>query len=617
MDRRSFLATSATVALLPLTEAPALAAAASKAGSGDARLNALFEEIFQDRVRNSPELASSLGLDKGPNAALKSKLDTRPSDVARREDLARNRRDLARLRAVSPASLSDAAKLNREVVIYSIETQTNAPARWDIDSAQRPYPIFQQGGAYFSTPDFLNTAHTINDAADAEAYLSRLNQFATVLDNDSAEQRAQAARGFLAPAWSIDLTLGQMRKLRDVPAAQNTMVQSIAKRTATKGIGGDWASRAAAIVEKSVYPALDRQIALMQQLKPTTRPGDGAWRLPHGDAIYAEALRQATTTNFSPAEVHQMGLMQVAEISAELDKILRSQGYTQGSVGERLNALNKTPSQLYADSDAGRAELLTYLNGLVKDMYGRLPNAFATLPNQPLEIRRVPPEIQDGASNGYYNRAALDGSRPAIYFINLKDMGDWPKYSLPTLSYHEGVPGHHLQISIAQESKDIPTLRKLGFFSAYSEGWALYAEQLADELGAYSTDPLGRAGFLQSFLFRAARLVVDTGLHSKRWSREQATDYLVNTTGFARPRSQREVERYCTQIGQACSYKVGHTAWVRARDEAKRTLGDRFDIKQFHEILREGAMPLSILERRIRERTAMQAGESAARTERG
>ena len=215
----------------------------------------------------------------------------------------------------------------------------------------------------------------------------------------------------------------------------------------------------------------------MEQLKPTTRPGDGAWRLDNGEAIYAEALRQATTTNFSPAEVHQMGLSQVAEISGELDKILRSQGYSQGSVGERLAVLNKTPAQLYADSDAGRAELLAYLNGLVKDMYTRLPQAFATLPNQPLEIRRVPPEIQDGASNGYYNRAALDGSRPAIYFINLKDMGDWPKYSLPTLSYHEGVPGHHLQISIAQESKDIPTLRKLGFFSAYSEGWALYAEQ--------------------------------------------------------------------------------------------------------------------------------------------
>ena len=602
MDRRSFLATSATVALLPLTEAPALAAAAG--GSGDAKLNALFEEIFQDRVRHSPELASSLGLDKGPNAALKSKLDTRTAPVARRENLQRTERAIAELKAVSPATLSDAAKLNREVVVYSLETAAAAPTRWNIDSAQRPYPIFQQGGAYFQVPDFLNTAHTINNAADAEAYLSRLGQFATVLDNDTAEQSAEAARGFLAPGWSIDLTLGQMRKLRNVAAADNTMVRSIAKRTAAKAISGDWANRAAAIVDKNVYPALDRQIAAMEALKPTSRPGDGAWRLPNGDAIYAEALRQATTTNFSPAEVHQMGLTQVAEISDELDKILRAQSYSQGSVGERLAALGREPAQLYVDSDAGRAELLAYLNGLVKDMYGRLPNAFDTLPNAPLEIRRVPVEIQDGASNGYYNRAALDGSRPAIYFINLKDLGDWPKYSLPTLSYHEGVPGHHLQISISQESKDIPTLRKLGFFSAYSEGWALYAEQLADELGAYSSNPLGRAGFLQSFLFRAARLVVDTGIHSKRWSREQATDYLVKTTGFARPRSQREVERYCTQIGQACSYKVGHTAWMRARSEAQKTLGAKFDLKRFHEVLREGAMPLSILERRIRELTA-------------
>jgi uncharacterized protein (DUF885 family) len=381
------------------------------------------------------------------------------------------------------------------------------------------------------------------------------------------------------------------------------MVESIAKRTRDKGIGGDWERRATDIVAKSVYPALDRQITALEKLKPTTRAGDGAWRLTGGDAIYAEALRQATTTNFSPDEIHQMGLQQVADISGQIDAILKSQGFSQGSVGERLAALNKNPSQLYADSDAGRAELLAGLNAGVKDMYGRLPKAFATLPNQPLEIRRVPPEIQDGASNGYYRRAALDGSRPAIYFINLKDVGDWPKYTLPTLSYHEGVPGHHLQISIAQESKDIPTIRKLGFFSAYSEGWALYAEQLADELGVYANDPLGHAGFLQSFLFRAARLVVDTGLHAKRWSREQATDYMVETTGFARARSQREVERYCTQIGQACSYKVGHTAWLRARAEAQKALGTKFDLKQFHEILREGAMPLSILERRIKERT--------------
>lgn len=603
MDRRSFLATSATVALLPLAEAPALAAV-TKAGNGDAQLNAIFEEIFQERVRNSPELASSLGLDKGPNAALKSRLDTDPAPVQRSKALARDRRGIAQLNAVSAATLSDAAKLNREVVLYSLDTATVAPSRWNIDSAQRPYPITQQGGAYFSTPDFLNTSHTIENAADAEAYLSRLQQFATVLDNDTAEQRAQAARGFLAPGWAIDLALGQMRKLRDVAADQSSMVQSVARRAAAKNIAGDWQRRATAIVASAVYPALDRQMAAMQQLRPTTRPGDGASRLPDGEAIYAEALREATTTNFTPAEVHQMGLSQVAEISSALDTILKSQGYAQGSVGERLAALNRNPAQLYPDTDAGRAELLASLNGIVKDMYTRLPRAFDTLPNQPLEIRRVPPEIQDGASNGYYRRAALDGSRPAIYFINLKDLGDWPKYTLPTLCYHEGVPGHHLQISISQQSTDIPTIRKLGFFSAYSEGWALYAEQLADELGVYDHDPLGRAGFLQSFLFRAARLVVDTGIHTKRWSREQATDYMVKTTGFARPRSQREVERYCTMIGQACSYKVGHKAWTDAREEAKRKLGPKFDLKRFHEVLREGAMPLSILWRVIRERTA-------------
>jgi uncharacterized protein (DUF885 family) len=393
-----------------------------------------------------------------------------------------------------------------------------------------------------------------------------------------------------------------MKKLRAPAAQANTMVDSIVRRTKDKGIAGDWQARAAKIVADSIYPALDRQIALLEQLKPTTRPGDGAQRLPDGDAIYAAALLQATTTKFTPDEVHKLGLAQVAEITGQIDTILKAAGYTNGTVGERLDALNRSPAQLYANTDAGRAELIAGLNQGVKDMYARLPRAFATLPNAPLEIRRVPVEIQDGASNGYYNRAALDGSRPAIYFINLKDVGDWPKYSLPALTYHEGVPGHHLQISLAQESTDIPTIRKIGGFSAYSEGWALYAEQLSDELGAYQG--IERAGYLQSFLFRAARLVVDTGLHAKGWSREKATDYMTATTGFARPRVQREVERYCTQIGQACSYKVGHMAWTRARAEAQKALGAKFDLKQFHEVLKDGAMPLTLLQQRIRERTA-------------
>ena len=604
MDRRSFLsAGAAAVGLSAAASAQPIATAArASAGTGDARINALFQEIFDERVRTSPEFATSLGLDKGPLGALKAKLDTRPAAVARREDTARARRAIARLRAINPASLSQAAKINREVVLYQIESGLVAPARFGLNSAVRPYPIFQQGGAYFGTPDFLNSAHTIDTAADAEAYLSRLDQFATVLDNDSAEQQALAARGFLAPAWSLNLTLGQMRKLRGQPTETSGMTMSLVNRTAAKNIAGDWKRRASAIVEGRIYPALDRQIALIERLKPTSRPGDGVWRVPGGQAIYAAALEQMTTTRFTPDEVHRLGLAQVAEISAEIDKLLRAAGYTKGSVGARLAQLNVDPSQLYANTDGGRAELLASLNEGVKLIDSKLPRAFATLPTQKLEIRRVPVEIEDGASNGYYRRASLDGSRPAIYFINLKSTGDWPKYSLPALTYHEGNPGHHLQISLAQESKDIPLLRKVGGFSAYSEGWALYAEQVSDELGAYTG--LERAGYLQSFLFRAARLVVDTGIHTKRWTRRQATDYLVATTGFARERSQREVERYCTQPGQACSYKIGHIAWSRARAEAEKTLGAKFDLKQFHEVLKEGAMPLTILERRIRERTA-------------
>ena len=603
MDRRQFLA-SGGVAALATTLLPSTAFAQSTGAQlpGDAALTADFERIFQRSVARSPELATSLGLDKGPFAAAKGKLSPRTSEK-RASDIADTKASLASLARYDGADLSPAAKLNLEVVRYSLTTQIAAPEKFGIDSPIRPYRIFQQGGAYFQVPDFLNTAHTMNATPDAEAYLSRLDQFGTVLDQESAMQQAEAGRGLLAPGWSLDLTLGQMRTLRSQQAATSSIVQSLVKRAAAKGIAGDWQARATKIVEGKLYPALDRQIALIERLKPTTKPGDGIWRVPNGDAIYAMALNQATTTTMSPDEVHRIGLAQVAEITAQLDTILKSQGYTTGTVGERLAKLNVMPDQLYANTADGRTELIAGLNDGVKAMYTKLPQAFSSVPTAPLEIRAVPVEIQDGAANGYYNRASLDGSRPAIYFVNLKDVGDWPKYTLPSLTYHEGVPGHHLQISLAQESKDIPTLRKIGFFSAYSEGWALYAEQLADELGAYAS-PLERAGYLQSFLFRATRLVVDTGIHAKRWSREKATDYMVATTGFARPRTLREVERYCTQAGQACSYKVGHMAWTRARVKAKAALGDRFDLKQFHDILLEGAMPLTILERRVDERIA-------------
>jgi uncharacterized protein (DUF885 family) len=603
MDRRSFLATSATVALLPLADGPLLAAVASP-GSGDAGLNALFDKIFQRQVADSPGFATALGLDTGPNAKLRSTFDMRPPKQSRIENDARDRAFLAQVRAIDPGTLSPAAALNREIVIYDLETALESYGKFKIDSVQNPYLISQQSGNYFSIPDFLNSSHPIENANDAEAYLSRLAQFPKLLDMETQDQKEMAARGFLAPGWSLDLALGQMEALRKPAAADSGMVRSIADRTKAKGISGDWAARATKIVQTGVYPALDRQIAAIRALRPTTRPGDGATRLPNGDAIYAAALAQATTSKMTPDEVHQLGLSQVAEYTEALDVLLKQAGFTQGTVGERLSALNSSPAQLYANTDGGRAQLLAGLNANVKEMTAKLPQAFATLPSQPLEIRAVPKEIQDGAPNGYYRSASLDGSRPAIYFINLKSTADWPKYSLPSLTYHEGVPGHHLQISLAQQSKDIPMLRKISFYSSYIEGWALYSEQLADEIGGY--DGIEKGGYLQSFLFRSARLVVDTGLNSKGWSREQAIDYMQKTTGFPRGRVQREVERYCASIGQACSYKVGHLAWMRARDKAKAILGPKFDIRQFHEVLKDGTMPLTILERRIEERARAQ-----------
>jgi uncharacterized protein (DUF885 family) len=606
MDRRQFLSTASAAAGLSFVGAfakPAVAFAAtaqSAASPQDAAINQLFERIFQEQVRTNPYTATYTGLDKGELAHLKSQLDIRPERQARVEEIARTNKFIGWLEAVPEAGLSDLSKLNREVVIWDLRTSNVGPERFDISNPQSPYVISQQDGAYFSIPDFLHSAHTIENAADAEAYLSRLSQFATVLENETVEQQRQAARGFLAPAWSLDLALGQMRALREPAAAQSNMAGSLAERAAAKNIGGDWRGRTAKIVTEKVYPALDRQIAAVTALRSKSQAGDGIWRVPNGGDIYAAALAEATTTTLSAEEIHQIGLQQVAEISAEIDKILRSAGHTSGSVGERLTALNKSPEQLYPNTDAGRTELLASLNAGMADMTARLPRAFHNPPKDPLEIRRVPPEIQDGASNGYYRPASLDGSRPAIYFINLKSTGDWPKYSLPALTYHEGNPGHHLQNSVTQASGDIPMLRRIAFYSAYGEGWALYAEQVADELGAYKG--IERAGYLQSFLFRAERLVVDTGLHHKRWTREQAIDHMTAATGFARPRVQREIERYCASPGQACSYKIGHLAWTRARDKAQQALGAKFDLRDFHDILKEGAMPLTIFERRVDER---------------
>jgi uncharacterized protein (DUF885 family) len=605
MDRRQFMASAGVVALAATLPSCATVTPQSE----DARLRAMLDRFFYDGLKESPESATSASLDTGERANLRFLLSDY-SEAARGRDLARSRRDLASLRSIDRARLGESAALDYDVVEYSLNRSIAAGQSFTfggVGGRFTPYVVSQLTGPYRGVPDFLDNSHPIETRSDAEAYLARLSALPRVLDQSSDRLREDAARGVIAPDYILDTTLRQMRSLRDQPAGRHQLVNSVRDRAAAKGIAGDWGADAEKIVAGSVFPALDRQIALVTDLRRRAGHDAGVWRLPDGEAYYAGALEAATTTKLTAEEVHRIGLEQVAELEAELDPILRAEGLTRGTPGERLAELNKRPDQVFPNTDEGRAALIAELNRQIAEIEAQLPRAFATLPKARVEARRVPELIQAGSAGAYYDSAPLDNSRPAIYYINLRDTFDRPKFGLRTLTHHEATPGHHLQVSLAQESESIPLIRRFGGYSAYSEGWALYAEQLADELGMYRGRPLERAGMLQSFLFRATRLVVDTGLHAKRWSREQATDYFLKTTGIARGRGQNEIDRYTVWPGQATSYKIGHTTWVRLREEARAKLGDRFDLKQFHQVLLEGAVPLTVLERLVEARTARMA----------
>jgi uncharacterized protein (DUF885 family) len=309
------------------------------------------------------------------------------------------------------------------------------------------------------------------------------------------------------------------------------------------------------------------------------------------------ALKATTTTAFSPDEVHRIGLEQGAEITARIDTLLKAQGMTKGTVGERLGALTNDPAQVYPNTDEGKAQAIAYCNGRLAAIRPRLPTRFKRLPPYQFEVRRVPRNLEPGAAAAYSEGAAIDGSRPGIVYINLRESSDWPKWTLASVIYHEGLPGHQLEGGLALSNPHLPLIRKTIGFSGYAEGWALYAEQLADEMGMYDNDPLSRIGYLQAQLFRAGRCVVDTGIHHLGWSREKAIQYFVDTVAYTPGRSALEVERYCSSPGQACSYKLGHTVWTRARARAQAALGPRYDIKDFHEAgLSCGRVPLEVLD---------------------
>ncbi len=601
MDRRRFLGTTAAAGMVAALPGCATTA---ESGNEDARLRALLDRIFYDRLRDNPETATSLGLDKGERANLRYLLNDR-SGAAKARDAARSRRERDQLRTINRARLSEVAAIDYDVVDYALGVAIGGErfAYGAGSDNYSPFVLSHLSGAYRTVPDFLDTQHPIETRTDVDAYLARLADFPTAIDADSARQRQDAASGVFAPDYLLDRTLEVMKGLREQPASRSSMVAGLARRAQAVGIGGSHAATAEKILTERVYPALDRQRALVAELRGRAGHDAGVWRLPDGAAYYAAALEASTTTRLTAEEIHQLGLAQVRELEAELDPILRGAGLTRGTAGERLAELNKRPDQVYPNTDVGRAELVAELNRQIAEMNARLPQAFSTLPKARVEARRVPELIQAGSPGAYYEVPPADGSRPGLYFINLRDTFDRPKFGLRTLTHHEATPGHHLQGALALESPQIPLIRRHAYYSAFGEGWALYAEQLADELGMYEGRPLERAGMLQSFLFRATRLVVDTGIHAKRWSREQATDYFIRTTGIARGRSQNEIDRYTAWPGQATSYKVGHITWLRLREEARRRQGAAFDLRRFHEVLLLGAMPLTVLERAVVART--------------
>jgi uncharacterized protein (DUF885 family) len=594
LDRRRMLFATVAAAAAP---GLGLAQGADAGKAEGDRMRALFMAFVNEYLDRSPELATNVGFDSGPRAYERAKLDDR-SLAALARFKAADIVDLGKLHAIDRSILTPADKVSYDVVDFVFSAQVKGEQTFDYDGGQlqSPYVVSQLSGAYQSVPDFLDSQHPVKVKSDAEAYLSRLAAFATALDQESERVRHDAALGCAPPDFVIDKTLIQLKALRDAPAATSNLVGSLARRAKAAGIDGDWAGPAGTIYSGRVQPALTRQIDLLTSMRPGATHEAGVWRLPKGAEYYRQSLAQATTTSLTPAEVHRLGLEKVAELSGELDASLIKQGYTKGTVGERLRGLYQDPKFRYPNTDEGKEKLLADLNAKVAAVTRKLPAYFGTLPKAPLLIKRVPKTTEAGAPGGYYEGAALDGSRPGMYYINLRDTAEVPSWTLPTLTFHEGIPGHHLQISLAQEAP-LPIIRRVLGFNAYQEGWALYAEQLGDEMGMYADDPFGRIGYLHDALFRGVRLVVDTGLHDLRWSREQTVKYYVDNLGDQEASAITEVERYCVEPGQACSYMVGKLTWLRLRAKAKAALGAKFDIAKFHDVaLLNGAMPLAVLE---------------------
>ncbi len=556
-------------------------------------------------LMRNPELFTSIGLADGTIIDRHSGKLAAVGVAKRDSDYEFAARSLEEVRRFDRASLGLQDQITYDILEDFYGSQL-AFRQFDWLSSEGLYPISPMFGTQVLLVSFMQTQHVVKNEKTARNYVARLRAMGDKLDAVTAEMRRQSEAGVVLPSSLLEKSLVVLDDAVRSAPEDNALVTSFVERMASvKGLDDptskDLREQAVAAVTESVYPAFQRmRTALVEQRPKAQGTADGIGRLPDGRDFYQAMLRQFTTTDYTPERVHALGLAEVARIDAEMDALLDGQGLTEGTVAERIEQLRVDPRFLLPDDDDGRQQVLARYRDILDEVAVRMPEYFSTIPTGKLLVERVPEAREKGATGANYQPAALDGSRPGTFYANLRDVHETPTWAMKTLAYHEGIPGHHFQIATAQGLKGLPMIRQQPIYTGYVEGWALYAERLIAEIGFYEGDPWGDLGRLQAEMYRAVRLVVDTGLHAKGWTREQAIAYMVGTTGMAESEVASEIERYMALPGQACAYKVGQLKILELREKARAALGSKFDLKAFHTVVLEnGAVPLTVLERLV------------------
>jgi len=568
-------------------------------------LDRLIAKHTDSFVATQPTLATSLGLSKQQAGDFARKLPNySPMGMHNLQKTMQLAADTLAKVNLKHLNANDKlhVQVNLEIDRYYAGFPMFAAGYVDTWGGHLPYVVSQISGPLMNVPTILQDQQVVTTAEDAQDYLARLEAVAVMADQVYQKIESDAANGIVLPKNLFPKTMLFLNGFVRPSAKSHTLVTALANKLSDSEVTDQrdvqaLLIKASNIVDQEIYPAYQRVIDLMTSLEKKAPAGDGIWAQPHGAEFYQHSIKYLADSDLSAEQIHNIGLGEVDRISKQMDQILRANGRSQGSVGERMVALAEEPQFLFSDSDEGRQALLDFLNQEIKTVMDKAPQLFATMPKVGVMVKRIPQVIEAGSPGGYYLPPALDGSREGEFAINLRDMSEVPKFSLKTLTYHEAVPGHHFQIALNMEQTEIGLMRQNAPFNAYVEGWALYSELVAMEMGMYDDDEWGNLGRLQAELYRAVRLVVDTGLHHKRWTRQEAIDYFHNATGTGLSDVTSEIERYMAWPGQALGYKLGMLKFVELRQKARDELGTKFDAKAFHDlILLKGARPMALVE---------------------